>query len=152
MPIYLTPSRIRPICSIVPVWARFTNGACSAAAELFGASAAQKFDKGSPPGYLRPMKTIQFPSSCWVSRRWVNVVLLITVFFLPLHFHLASAIGAQINKECACVQGSRAQLGQIAPSVTSVAIVSAVAILTVFQEEFSSHFASTQHSRAPPIL
>ena len=130
----------------------FTNVGCSVAPELFGASAEQKFDKGAPPGYLRPMKSIQFTSACWVGRRWVNVVLLITVFFLPLHFHLATASVAQINKECACVQGSRAQLGQIAPSVASVALVSSAAILTVFQEECISHFASTQHSRAPPVL
>jgi len=97
------------------------------------------------------MQPFQPPTTNAVSWRWVSVFLFLTIFFLPLHFHAATAVSAQLNKECSCIQGSRTQLGQIAPPVTNVAIVSTVAILTDFPERFVSRFATTQHSRAPPV-
>jgi hypothetical protein len=98
------------------------------------------------------MNLIQIPSNCAVSRRWVNVILLITVFFLPLHFHVATASSAQINQECSCVHGSRTQLGQIAPPLTSVVLVCDFAFLLDSQVAFIPQSVRSHLSRAPPAV
>lgn len=43
-------------------------------------------------------------------RRLSAAVLLLALFFLPLHFH-SPTLTPTVSKECSCVHGSRAQLG-----------------------------------------
>jgi hypothetical protein len=40
-------------------------------------------------------------------------------FFLPLHFHPASAVVSQVTHECACLHGSRTQVGAASVHITT---------------------------------
>jgi hypothetical protein len=97
------------------------------------------------------MNSIQFPSSCWVSRRWVSVCLFLAIFFLPLHFHAAVA-SPQLAKECSCFHGSRTEAGLAAPPAKWLPDVTYQPIVFGFQTEFIFHAVSTKASRAPPSL
>jgi|SRR5262245_28621532 len=97
------------------------------------------------------MRSTQPPTTV-VSRRWISVFLFLAVFFLPLHFHFATASTGQINKECSCVHGSRTQLGQSTPPQASVPLASYLTSFPVLQESFDSRSVSTHSSRAPPVL
>jgi len=44
------------------------------------------------------------------AKRLIALVSLLAVFFLPLHSH-AKFGTAQVSKECACVHGSRSEMG-----------------------------------------
>ena len=98
------------------------------------------------------MKSFQPVTSTADSRRWISIFLFLAVFFLPLHFHIATASTALINKECSCVNGSRTQLGQSAPPQASVPATSYVTIFSVRQESFVSRSVSSHACRAPPVL
>lgn len=41
--------------------------------------------------------------------RWLPLMLSAAIFFLPLHFHVTSAIASQMSKECGCLHGTRTQ-------------------------------------------
>jgi hypothetical protein len=96
------------------------------------------------------MTSLQSPPYNQTSRRWISLFLFLTIFSLPLHFHAATAVSGQINKECACAQGNRTQLGQLAPPATSEAMVSTLAVLPVIQEVIVAHCEIVQQTRAPP--
>jgi hypothetical protein len=84
------------------------------------------------------------------SPRWVSVVLLLTVFFLPLHFHASTAISSQLTKECTCLHGTRAQAHL---SDTTVACISGVVRFTIVpipEDQFDSQSVGRPSSRAPP--
>ena len=98
------------------------------------------------------MKSIRPPTTAAVRQRWISIFLFLAVFFLPLHFHVATASTALLNKECSCVHGSRTQLGQSAPPQASVPVTSYVTIFPVRQESFVTRSVSTHSSRAPPVL
>jgi len=84
--------------------------------------------------------------------RWFSVCLILTVFFLPLHFHLTSPIASQVTKECSCLQGTRTQLGIAAdvPGLTSLVVLTAV----IIQKELtgSKAWSDSQKVRGPPAL
>ena len=90
----------------------------------------------------------------WLARgprsRWFSVCLLLTVFFLPLHFHAISPIASQLTKECICLHGSKTQanLTSDAGACASVTVVGVVALVT--QVEFASESVRIPSSRAPP--
>jgi len=44
------------------------------------------------------------------SRRLAAALVLLAVFFLPLHFHSVTP-AAQVSKECSCYHGGRTQVG-----------------------------------------
>lgn len=98
------------------------------------------------------MKTDELPATVRHAQRWVGAILFLTVFFLPLHFHVATASNAQIKKECSCIHGSRTQTGQVAPLTVSVPVVCQVAIFSIHQESFVSRSVRNQFSRAPPVF
>ena len=97
------------------------------------------------------MKSIQFPSPCWVSRRWVSVFLFLTIFFLPLHFH-AAVTSPLLTKECSCIHGSRTDASLAAPPARCVPVVSHELIEFCSETEFVFHAIFTKASRAPPSL
>ncbi|MGB7948441.1 MAG: hypothetical protein WCH75_12225, partial [Candidatus Binatia bacterium] len=41
--------------------------------------------------------------------RLVSLLLFLTVFFLPLHFHPVAAT-AHVTKECSCIHGTRTEM------------------------------------------
>lgn len=96
------------------------------------------------------MEPFQRSPHCRSSKRWIGLFLFFTVFFLPLHFHVATA-SAQVTKECACVQGNQTQLGQIEQPLTAVEIASSDSILPLVKIHFVTFFARFQLSRAPPL-
>jgi hypothetical protein len=84
------------------------------------------------------------------SRRWIGLFLFLTVFFLPLHFHVATA-SAQVSKECACVQGNQTQLGQIEQPLASIKVVPLGLVLPFSKDQVVTFFTRFQLSRAPPL-
>ena len=49
-----------------------------------------------------------FRRAGWGRHRIVSVLLLLTVFFLPLHFH-SLTLTSQVAKECSCFHGVKTQ-------------------------------------------
>ena len=82
--------------------------------------------------------------------RWFGVCLIVAVFFLPLHFHAATAIAAQVTKECICLHGSRTHATLTAlPAGCAPAIV-AHAVAPFAPVEIDSESIRIPSSRAPP--
>ena len=82
--------------------------------------------------------------------RWLSVILLLPVFFLPLHFHAVSAAASQISHECSCLHGTRtvADLTAVAAQCVSP---QPIALAELFASEpVSPSFCSCQSIRAPP--
>jgi hypothetical protein len=84
-------------------------------------------------------------------RRWVSVFLFLTIFCLPLHFHVA-VTAPQLAKECSCIHGSRTEAGLAAPPAKWLPAVTYQLIVFGFQTEFIFHAVSSKASRAPPSL
>lgn len=89
--------------------------------------------------------------STFAAPRWLSVFLLLTVFFLPLHFHAVSAAASQITKECSCLHGSRAQAdlaGASSPGMPSPVVG---AVESFEQVGCVSRSIRIPSSRAPPL-
>lgn len=84
------------------------------------------------------------------SPRWLSAVLLLTVFFLPLHFHAATASASQITKECTCLKGTRTQVDLSDAAPYCAPTVAQYAVIRVLQDQFDSQFVRQPSSRAPP--
>ena len=81
--------------------------------------------------------------------RLAALVLVLAVFFLPFHSH-ANLGTAQVSKECACVHGSRSEMG-----VPPAAISPAPLFIEFFHESLeplvlSYETLSFRSIRAPP--
>ncbi len=76
--------------------------------------------------------------------------LLLFVFFLPLHFHFASS--SQLNSQCSCLHGARAQLGLHDDTPITTAPTSTFAIPLAAQSD-EWNFATPQGPfvRGPPL-
>ncbi len=93
----------------------------------------------------------RFLSELALRRRSITIFLVLAVFFLPLHFHAATA-AANINHECACLHGTRAQTG-----VALVLVQWAVPVQFVLYQSLQSQLVSQVVTsflsiRAPPVL
>ena len=85
-------------------------------------------------------------------RRWISAFLFLSVFFLPLHIHVATAATSHLSKECSCVHGSRTEAG-LAIVISSWVRNSDFAFHQPFQRQFPSRFQlSFQAIRAPPVF
>lgn len=85
-------------------------------------------------------------------RRSIGIFLLLAVFFLPFHFHAATALTSQISNECTCLHGTRTVIG-----VTAVEALAALPFLVALPESFEPQWVSQsvtgfQAIRAPPVL
>ena len=81
--------------------------------------------------------------------RWSSAVLLLAVFFLPLHFHAATASASQLTHECSCLHGTRTEMGLTAVAAPSVSLLP-IALAELFQPELVSQSACNfQSIRAP---
>ena len=83
--------------------------------------------------------------------RWLSVFLLLTVFFLPLHFHAVSAAASQVTKECSCLHGSRAQAELASAPSIAVPLPVLGVVEPVEQFDFGSHSIRLPSTRAPPF-
>lgn len=82
--------------------------------------------------------------------RWLSVFLALAVFFLPLHFHVTSAVASQVTKECSCLQGNRTQLILSVAPVTCAPVPTVCAVEMAAQVEFEFYSLRIPFSRAPP--
>src|SRR5689334_9341165 len=82
-------------------------------------------------------------------RRVVSALALIFVFFLPLHFHFS--LGAQLNKECSCLQGARTQLAPSTAIQTIIPHFPAVPIASPRLHAWMGRAVRHQQVRAPPV-
>lgn len=98
------------------------------------------------------MKPCQPATTYTESRRWISVFLFLAIFVLPLHFHVATASTAQINKECSCLHGSRTQTGQVAAPTFNIPVACRLAICSIHQQLFVAHSVGNHLSRAPPAF
>jgi hypothetical protein len=81
--------------------------------------------------------------------RLVSLLLFLTVFFLPLHFH-PLAVTAHITKECSCIHGARTEMGIAPVQVDWTPPIQQVSY-EPFELQLSSGLVTTlQLIRAPP--
>ena len=84
--------------------------------------------------------------------RWLSVLLFVTVFSLPFHFHAASALTSQITKECSCVHGTRTQIGLTAVALQCVPALQFNLQAPVQPQLIPQILSRFQAIRAPPAL
>jgi len=98
------------------------------------------------------MKADQPRNSVVRLRRWISALLFLSVFFLPLHIHFATAATAQLSKECSCAQGTRTQLASIgsSPAFLMPVQTTSFAVLTTLVLAFS--WSRPHNVRAPPFF
>ena len=83
--------------------------------------------------------------------RLVSILLFLTVFFLPLHFHPV-ATTAHVTKECSCIHGTRTEMG-MAPVPLDWRPPVAIAFHETLELQLVAHLATgLQLIRAPPPL
>jgi hypothetical protein len=97
------------------------------------------------------MQWKRFLPSAGHAPRAVGVFLLLTVFFLPLHYHPANAT-SQIHHECSCLHGARTQAAvtTLTPLWPSLWVLLSHEPLE--RRLLSQSIAGFQSIRAPPIF
>jgi hypothetical protein len=83
--------------------------------------------------------------------RWLSVFLLLTVFFLPLHFHAVSAAASQVTKECSCLHGSRTHADLSGATSIALPLLAVSEVELAAQVDSGSHSIRIPSSRAPPF-
>jgi len=83
-------------------------------------------------------------------RRVVGLLLFLTVFFLPLHFHSVT-VTAKVVKECSCLYGSRTQTGLMTAHSNSPPVLVWQPARAESHEFFGSFLGIKWRSRAPPL-
>jgi hypothetical protein len=85
-----------------------------------------------------------------IDRRVIAFLLLIFIFFLPLHFHPADET-RRIDHECSCYHGVRTQLGS-APSPAILPVAPVVFFLIAAGAEAPARSViQSDFARAPPV-
>jgi len=85
------------------------------------------------------------------TRQLIGAALLLTVFWLPFHFHSFSPLPL-INKDCTCDSGARTQLGLLHADTSLTPVIQAFAVV-VLETYFFVPISTEPHvSRAPPTL
>ena len=83
--------------------------------------------------------------------RLVGLVLFLTVFCLPLHFHPATAT-AHVTKECSCIHGARTEMGMAPVPVDWTPLIRQVSYESFERPLYSGLVATLQLIHAPPAL
>jgi hypothetical protein len=83
------------------------------------------------------------------ARRLIGAGLLLTVFFLPLHFHFVS-LTAHFSKDCSCNYSTRTQLGPVAAAAQWTPTFHVTFILVYEPQAFASNLVHSRDIRAPP--
>jgi hypothetical protein len=79
------------------------------------------------------------------------LVLFLTVFFLPLHFHPITAT-AHVTKECSCIHGARTAMGMAPVQVDWTPPIRQVFFEPLELQLSSGLITTLQLIRAPPAL
>jgi hypothetical protein len=104
-------------------------------------------DKNEPFGYvLAVIRPSAMQSTA--TKRILSATTLLFFVFLPLHFHAAS--GARVTQECACLQGTRTQLGPVASPPAYFPIIDAQPLVLQSIVPRHTELHSLQNVRAPP--
>jgi len=82
--------------------------------------------------------------------RLIGFVLVLAIFFLPLHFH-ALNLAPQVNKECSCLSGSRTQAGLAIVAVGWLPLFEPYAIAPEVQHWPDLALSRAVQIRAPPV-
>jgi hypothetical protein len=80
----------------------------------------------------------------------VSFLLLLSVFFLPLHYHPLGA-AAQITKDCACIHGTRTELGLTSASADFTPVLAFLPVTGEIQDSSGYLLVQSGHIRAPPV-
>ena len=80
----------------------------------------------------------------------VSFLLLVSVFFLPLHYHTVGT-AAQITKDCSCVHGTRTEVGLTSASADSTLVFTAFPLAGDIQDPTGYLLTASGHIRAPPV-
>jgi hypothetical protein len=83
--------------------------------------------------------------------RLLSLLLFLTVFFLPLHFH-PLAVTAHITKECSCIHGARTEMGMAPVQVDWTPPIQQVSYEPLELQLPSGLVNTLQLIRAPPAL
>jgi hypothetical protein len=94
----------------------------------------------------------RFSSGNELGHRSIGVLLLLAVFFLPLHYHAATAVTSQISKECSCLYGSRTQINLASATAPCTSLLSLWTIALFSGNPFEGQSIRARSSRAPPSL
>jgi len=92
------------------------------------------------------------PRSSFPLHRWISALLFLSVFFLPLHIHVATAATAQLSKECSCMQGTRTQLGAVGSGPALSTPVQSSSIVVRATLVWTRDRSGPQNVRAPPLF
>ena len=80
----------------------------------------------------------------------VSFLLLLSVFFLPLHYHPLGA-AAQITKDCSCVHGTRTEAGLTAALADFTFAPTSCPVTGDIQSSTGFLLVLSAHIRAPPV-
>jgi hypothetical protein len=83
--------------------------------------------------------------------RLVSLLLFLTVFFLPLHFHPVAAT-AHVSKECGCNHASRTEMGLAPAEINWIPPIQQVRYEPFELQFFSGLIPTLQAIRGPPAL
>jgi hypothetical protein len=86
------------------------------------------------------------------AQRWLGVFVALAVFFLPLHFHLTSAMASQVTKECGCLHGTRTQLALAAEAPQQSLPIELAAVVIERDSFISQRLTDPQKARGPPLF
>jgi hypothetical protein len=82
----------------------------------------------------------------------LSIILALAVFFLPLHFHVTSAIASQVTKECSCLHGTRTQLGMAAEVSPPTLLVEITFVIPEKELGGNKIWSDPEKVRGPPIF
>lgn len=97
------------------------------------------------------MRVFRWPTSAVEVKRLAALVLVVCVFFLPLHFHSVTG-SPKVAKECACLQGSRTQAHLAQAPVLLTPPIEFQPIAFAADEAYESLSIPVVFARAPPVL
>lgn len=106
---------------------------------------------GKSRDLLNPMHLCEFAWTRVGARQIIGSLLLLFVFSLPLHLHVADESG-QIGHECSCIHGTGTQLAAPASSVIFTAIPAVLFVTAKRTEALVSLSVESDPARAPPAF
>ena len=83
--------------------------------------------------------------------RVVGAVLFLCIFLLPFHLHAYTAT-PELQKECSCLHGSRAQLGSLPDDAPTAPLLWISAVVIEGPGSYFSFLFELRTIRAPPSI
>lgn len=101
-------------------------------------------------GNLKHMTSLALMGSRPGRHRIIGALLLLFVFFLPLHFHAVDE-SRQLTHECSCVHGTQTQLGSAPSSIVAAVAPAVFFVMAERVESLVSLAVESDFARAPPV-